>query len=326
MRAVVLIDEVLYDPADPHFRKRTVPEKRIEAEFFVCDALRSLGHDVTVIPATADIGATIDAIKAARPEFVFNLVEDIGGHRQYDNLLVQILEVLHIPYTGASPETLMLTRNKHLAKLVVAEAGVPVPKGVIVYEAAQLRNGVMPLPAIVKPLALDGSDGVTSRSYVNSAESLRQRVAELLRTSRGPLLCEEYVPGREIIVTLSGIRDVTVDSICELAFPETSRIKFATQRAKFDAKYRESVGIYYRTPTQLDPDTEKRVTDAARTAYRALRINSYAKVEFRVSEERAVFIEANANSQMSRLAKSTDFASIGYEKFVAKIVAVALER
>jgi hypothetical protein len=45
-----------------------------------------------------------------------------------------------------------------------------------------------------------------------------------------------------------------------------------------------------------------------------------------VSGERAVFIEANANSQMSRLAKSTDFASIGYEKFVAKIVAMALER
>src|SRR4029079_13554682 len=42
MRAVVLIYEVLYYPADPHFRKRTVPEKRIEAEFFVCDALRSI--------------------------------------------------------------------------------------------------------------------------------------------------------------------------------------------------------------------------------------------------------------------------------------------
>jgi len=325
MRAVVLIDELLYDPEDPHFIKRA-PQSHFEAEYYVCDALRRLGHEVIAVPARTDIVATIHDIQAARPGFVFNLVEDIGGHRQYDNLLVQILEVLKIPYTGGSPETLALTRNKHLSKLVVAEAGVPVPKGVIVYKDNGKSLPDIPLPAIVKPLALDGSDGVTSRSYVNSPDALRRRVSELLRASRGPLLCEEYVPGREIIVTLSGVKDVTVDSICELVFPETSRIKFATQRAKFDGRYRDSVGIYYRTPTELDPATRKRVVTAARTAYHALRINSYAKIEFRVSPERAVFIEANANSQMSRQAKSTDFASIGYEKFIAKIISMALER
>lgn len=325
MRAVVLIDELLYDPDDPHFGNR-VPRASAEAEYYVSDALRRLGHEVIVIPTSTDVVATINSIKAARPGFVFNMVEDIGGYRQYDNLLVQVLEVLKIPYTGASPETLALTRNKHLAKLVVAEAGIAVPKGVVVYKdtAPAARN--VPLPAIIKPLALDGSDGVTSRSYVNSPETLQRRVLELLRSSGGPLLCEEYVPGREIIVTLSGVKEVSVDSICELVFPETSRIKFATQRAKFDAKYRDSVGIYYRTPTALDPATEKRVVTAARTAYRALRINAYAKVELRVSEERIVFIEANANSQLSRMAKSTDFASIGYEKFVAKIVDMALTR
>lgn len=325
MRAVVLVDELLFDSSDPDFSKRA-PRKPFEGEAFVCDALRRIGHEVVGIPATPDIAGTINSIKAARPDFVFNLVEDIGGDRRHDNLLIQILEVLKIPYTGATPETLTLTRNKHVSKLVVAETGVEVPRGVIIYKdtARNLRH--VPLPAIVKPLALDGSDGVTSRSYVNSIDVLHRRVSELLRTSRGALLCEEYVPGREIIVTLSGTKEVTVDSICELVFPETSRIQFATQRAKFDAKYRQSVGIYYRTPTQLDPQTEERVTTAARTAYRALRINSYAKVELRVSDDRTVFIEANANSQISRTARSTDFASIGYEKFIEKIVAMAMER
>ena len=115
-------------------------------------------------------------------------------------------------------------------------------------------------------------------------------------------------------------------TICELVFPETSRIKFATERAKFDAKYRERVGIYYRTPTQLEPEIERRVVADARTAYAALRINSYAKIEFRVTDARIVFIEANANSQISRSARSTDFASIGYDKFIAKVVAMALDR
>jgi len=326
MRAVVLIDETLYDVEDPHFLKGP-PKRESEAEFFVCESLRTLGHEVTVVPATPDVIATIQNIQAARPDFVFNLVEEIGGHRAYDTVFVQILEVLNIPYTGASPETLTLTRNKHLSKLMVAEAGVEVPKGIIVHDAktASLRD--VPLPAIVKPLGLDASEGVTARSYVSSADALQRRVSEFLREFGGPLICEEYVPGREIIVTVSGANEnVTVDSLCELAFPETSRIKFATARAKFDAKYRESVGIYYRTPTQLDPPIETRVVHAARTAYEALRINAYAKVEFRVDGDRVVFIEANANSQMSRRARSTDFASIGYDRFVEKIVKLALAR
>jgi D-alanine-D-alanine ligase len=324
MRAVVLIDELLYEPSDPNFNKPT-PKKIHEAEFFVSNALRTLGHDVVVVPATPDIAGTIHAIQEAHPDFVFNLVEEIGGHREYDNLLVQVLEVLGIPYTGGSPETLVLTRNKHLSKFVVAEAGVEVPEGIVIHKGMPIPEEP-PLPAIIKPMAMDGSEGITSRSYVTSRDALERRAAELWRTSSGPLLCEEYVPGREIIVTLSGTDDVTVDSICELVFPETSRIKFATQRAKFDGDYRKSVGIYYRTPTELDPPTHERVVTAARTAYQALRINAYAKVELRVSDERAVFIEANSNSQMSRLAKSTDFASIGYETFIAKIVTMALER
>jgi len=42
MRAVVLIDELLYDPEDPHFIKRA-PQSHFEAEYYVCDALRRLG-------------------------------------------------------------------------------------------------------------------------------------------------------------------------------------------------------------------------------------------------------------------------------------------
>jgi len=51
-----------------------------------------------------------------------------------------------------------------------------------------------------------------------------------------------------------------------------------------------------------------------------------AQQPFRVDGDRVVFIEANANSQMSRRARSTDFASIGYDKFVDKIVKLALAR
>ena len=324
MRAVLLVDESLFVPDDPDFMKR--PKKPWEAEFSVSHALRMLGHSVVGIPATLDVAETIARIKAARPDFVFNLVEEMNGRREYDSLLVSILELMEIPCTGASAEALMLSRNKHLAKLLVAEAGVPVPKGVVI--AADMKHSLAGLqfPLIVKPVQGDGSEGISAKSYVKDPAVLQRRIAQLIRRSPQLILCEEYVPGREIIVTLSGVRTITIDSICELVFPRKSQIKFATELAKFDARYRARAGIFYRTPTRLPEKVKERVIDFARKAYRALWIESYAKVEFRVGDDQVVFIEANPNSQLSRFAHSTDFISIGYEKFIKKIIRMALER
>ncbi len=323
MRAVLLVDERMHDPADPDFAAAKWP-KGSQTEYSVSDALRKLGHRVTGVPAMRDISATIGRIQAAKPDFVFNMVEEIGGRRDYDATIIQILELLDIPYTGASPSTLMLARNKNLAKLVVAQAGVEVPEGVIIYWGSMPSRSDMRFPAIVKPLALDGSDGVTTASYVASWAAFQRKVSGLMRWA--PLLCEEYIPGREIIVTMSGTKHGTVDSICEMVFPERSPVKFATALAKFDAKYRARFGIRYKTPTTLARPLRGKVVKAAKTAYEALRIRAYAKLEFRIDGDRIVFIEANPNSQLSRFARTSDFASIGYERFLKKIVRMAFVR
>jgi D-alanine-D-alanine ligase len=276
------------------------------------------------VPATTDISETLKNITEAKPDFVFNMVEEIGGNRHHDGLIVQILELMRIPFTGASYDTLMVARNKELAKLVVANAGVAVPKGVVIFRDLEFLPGDVTFPAILKPAYTDGSEGVTAKSYVKTVNELQRRLKEFRRWL--PVLCEEYIPGREIIVTASGTKRVAIDSICEMVFPQKAPVRFATSQAKFDAKYRERFGIVYKTPTQLKPPLNKMVVAAARKAYRALRINSYAKLEFRVSDERVVFIEANPNSQMNRFAKSTDFSAIGYENFIRKIVRMAMRR
>jgi D-alanine-D-alanine ligase len=323
MRAVLLVDDSFFDRDDPNFSSKHRP-KHAAAEFSVSDALRSLGHEVVGIPATVDIAETINNIKAAKPSFVFNMVEEIGGCREYDNLVVHALELMNIPFTGASSDVLALARNKHLSKLVVADAGVAVPRGIVISSDLRFSSNDVHFPAIIKPMYLDGSEGVTANSYVADSGTLRRRIARLSRWL--PILCEEYVPGRELIVTMSGTRTPSIDSICEMVFPEASPIRFATERAKFDANYRGRFGIVFKTPTHLPRLMRDRVVKAAVAAYKALGINAYAKLEFRVCGERVVFIEANPNSQMSRFAKTTDFASIGYERFIRKIIRMALAR
>ena len=323
MRAVLLVDDVMFRNRDPNYVQPTWPQWA-GTEYSVANSLRALGHQVFGIPANEDLVETIRRIRELRPDFVFNLVEEIAGQREYDSLVVQLLQLLKIPYTGACAQALTLSRDKRLAKLAVSDAGVEVPKGVVLASEADFHVNSLRFPAIVKPMSLDGSEGVTAASFVSNARVLWSRRRHLLDFA--PLLCEEYIPGRELIVTMSGRKTVTIDSVCEMVFPETAPIRFATTKAKFDKAYRRRYGIVYRTPTTLDPATKARVWRAAYAAYRALGINAYAKLEFRVTNTRVVFIEANPNSVLSRDAKSSAFSTIGYDKFIRKIVRMARTR
>jgi D-alanine-D-alanine ligase len=325
LRAVLLVDEEMYDANDPDFSNH-VPRKFYDAEFHVSATLRRIGHRVLAIPATADLGRLIEAIKAARPHVVFNLVEHIGGNRTQDFLIPALLEVEGIPYTGASAAALMNARDKQLSKLIVANAGVAVPKSFVAKNIAEARLVRPRFPLVVKPSGQDGSEGIHADSYVTNVRQYLRQVARVNKEFTHPAICEEYIEGRELIVTLFGIDKISVGSIRELVFPDSAPVKFATELVKFDDRYKQRHGIHYRNPTRLIASFKGEVERIARVAYAALGIESYAKLEFRVRNREVVFIEANPNSNISRRAATTDFGLIGYEKFIKQMIRMAFTR
>jgi D-alanine-D-alanine ligase len=325
LRVVILVDEEMYDASDPDFANH-VPQKYYDAEFHVSVALKRMGHRVVAIPATPDLTRLLGAIKAAKPHFVFNLVEHIGGSRPHDFMIPALLEIEGIPCTGAPASALMLCRDKHLSKLVVAKAGVPVPASFVPKSRAALRLAAPRFPIVVKPSDQDGSEGIHEDAYVTNMRELTRQVERASGKFADPVICEEYIDGRELIVTLFGIEKITLGSVRELVFPPRARVKFATERVKFDARYKRRHGIYYRTPTQLLASMKGEVERIARLAYDALGIESYAKLEFRVRNKEVVFIEANPNSNISRRATTTDFGAIGYERFIKQVIAMAFKR
>lgn len=109
-------------------------------------------------------------------------------------------------------------------------------------------------------------------------------------------------------------------------FPPNSPIQFATERVKFDARYKRRHGIHYRTPTRLVASLNGEVERIARLAYDALGIESYAKLEFRVRNKEVIFIEANPNSNISKRATTTDFGVIGYQTFIKEVIRMAFKR
>jgi D-alanine-D-alanine ligase len=325
VRVLLIVDETVYDPRDPGFLTRR-PPKYLAAEFHVAAALRQLGAKVTSIPATNRVDEAVRAIRQARPDLAFNLVEHIDGHRTSDSVVAAILETVGVAYTGASAKALTIARDKYLSKVIVASSGVPVPVSFVAKPHASIRTERCKFPVLIKPLCQDGSEGITARSLCTNIASLRRQAQRLFDEFGGPGICEEFIEGREIYVTLSGISRTTIDSVCEMIFPQASRVKFASQRVKFDDDYRKMNGIYFASPPRL---TSRQLIDlhfVARSAYEALEIASYAKLEFRLRGDTFYFYEANPNSNLSRFSNATDFAKINYPAYIEKIVRMAIKR
>lgn len=325
MRVVLLVDEEMYDADDPDFSNHE-PQKYYDAEFHASVALRRMGHQVVAVPATADFGRLLEAIKASKPDLVFNLVEQIGGNRNLDFMIPAVLDIEGIPYTGAPASALMNSRDKYLSKLIVAAAGVPVPHSFVAKNLEDARLSRPRFPLVVKPSSQDGSEGIHAESYVSNRKQLLRQVGRVTKEFNDPAICEEYIDGRELIVTVFGMERPQIGSVRELVFPRGSPIKFASERVKFDAKYKQRYGIYYRTPTRLLASLRGEVERIAKLAYVALGIESYAKLEFRVREREVVFIEANPNSNISKKAATTNFGAIGYERFIRAMIKMALAR
>ena len=79
------------------------------------------------LSCTLDLAALRDRLRRQRPDAVFNLVESLDGSDSLSYLPLGVLDVLGLPYTGSSTQSLLLTTHKLMAKRLMRQAGLPTP-------------------------------------------------------------------------------------------------------------------------------------------------------------------------------------------------------
>src|SRR5689334_6054473 len=82
----------------------------------VGDALRRLGHEARPIAAPRDPAALVAALRSARVDAIFNLVESVEGDATLEASVVALLELTGIPFTGSRALACALALRKPLAK------------------------------------------------------------------------------------------------------------------------------------------------------------------------------------------------------------------
>jgi D-alanine-D-alanine ligase len=293
----------------------------------VLQALRAQHASVQVVAFDAEVTPTIENLHSLKPRLVFNLTEWVEGDRRLDAAVASVLEMLRLRYTGAGPEGMQLARDKVLAKTIVATLGVSVAPHTLINGT---RYPEVPgLPAVVKPQFGDGSDEIGLSALVRTVRELDRRVATIRRRRHEPLICEAYVPGRDLFVALLGNEPQVLPPL-ELVVGRRAAgaPRIATFRVKNDARYRTRWRIRYRQP-RLSKALMAHICDASRRIFRALKLRDYGRIDYRLTPEGdLVFLEANPNPDLARhtFGRNRCFAGLPHPDLIAAIVDSALRR
>ncbi|HEX3872413.1 MAG TPA: ATP-grasp domain-containing protein [Pirellulales bacterium] len=278
----------------------------------------------------------IDAIhRHSRPDVVFNLFEGFGGVGTGEAAVAGLLDLMGWPYTGSPAECLGIARDKLRTKRLLAGAGLPTPRAVLVADNDRDFNAIDELlsggPCIVKPADQDGSLGIGADSIVHDMDAAEQKVDSVLR-HWGPALIERFVDGREFNVSTVDVDRRRVLPLAEIEFDAcvAGGRRIVTYDAKWASESPDCIGTVARCPAQVDEQLEREIERVSLSAFEVLGCRDYARVDLRISERGEVFIlEVNANPDLdpqAGLARALGVAGIDYDAFIVQLAENAARR
>lgn len=332
LKVLLLLSSPYNNPRGYDYKEEFADPENMYTENDVCQAITANGHDISILGLHNTLTPLFEEITQNRPDVIFNLVEVFNDKSHLEKNMAALLEMIGIPYTGATPDNIFICNNKGLSKKILAFHRIKVPRFYIVHRGRKvwLPKKLRP-PVIIKPLCEEASRGISQASIADNEEAFLERVRFIHENMKMDAIAEEYVEGRELYVTVIGNKRLTVLPPREMKFgdlPEDARI--ATYKAKWDDNYRNRWGIKSVCAGKLPNGIEEEIRDVCKRAYRALDMRSYARFDIRLTPEGRIYIiEANANPCIAKgdeVAQSASKIDISYEHLIKKILELAFQR
>ena len=335
---------VLYDvweeeepPPEPppekatHGKKRRAKKREKADREEVFDALQKLGHEpfYQVLDGTEK---TLVALARTDADLVFNLTESYAGDDTKDMNIAAYLDLLDRQYTGAGPHSLYLAQDKALAKKIFAFHGIKTPYFATSYRGKLDHSHDISFPLIVKPTSEDGSIGIDASSVVESVKELMEKIHYIHEEFDSPALIEEYIEGREIYAAVLGNENPEVLPMVELDLSKLPKgtPKIAGKEVKWDKETEAYKVTKSAVAEDLEESTVTRLSDTALSAYQALKLRDYGRIDMRLTKKGEVFvIEANPNpwlASTAEFAMAAKKAGRNYSQLIAEIVDLARAR
>ncbi|HLF17660.1 MAG TPA: ATP-grasp domain-containing protein [Candidatus Omnitrophota bacterium] len=331
LKVLLIFNSPTNRPRGYDYKEEFADEDDMYTEQDVYNALTANGYEVRLLGIFNNLNPLFEEIAEHKPDVIFNMMEVFNDQSYLEKNAGALLEMLNIPYTGATSENLFLCNNKGLTKKIFSFHRIKVPEFYIFYRDRKVwLPKKLKLPLIIKPLCEEASRGISLASLVESEDAFKERVQFIHKNMNMDAIAEEFIEGRELYVSVMGNRRLKVLPPREMKFgelPEDARV--ATYKAKWDDAYRDKWGIKSVFAGNLAKAVEKEIMDICKRAYRALNFHSYIRFDIRISGEGKVYIlEPNANPCIARvdeLAQSAEKEGIAYNQLIRKIVMMALQ-
>ena len=300
-------------------------EETVEA---IAGALETHGCDVQIIGSLRRLAARIAS--GDRWDLVFNIAEGFYGSAR-EAQVPALLEAYGIPCTFSDAMTLCVAQHKGLAKLAAAASGVPTPPSIVVGPDTRSEHGFrdatshLQYPLFVKPACEGTSKGISIASLVLSPEELEERLYSVLARFPGPVLVEEYLPGREFTVGVAGVAGTSRSlGVAEIILRDSADGAIYSYRNKEECEHR----VDYLPASGAVADEAASVAVAA---WRALGCRDAGRVDVRQDRDgRISFIEVNPLAGLhpshSDLPILCNFSGVSYAELIGTILAEASAR
>ena len=330
LRVLVLVHPSLVPPDS---LDQIAPEEinRWKTEYYVVQALRTLGHEVRVLGVQYELLPIKQSVEDWNPHIVFNLLEEFHGITEFDQHVVSYLDLLKVPHTGCNPRGMTISRDKALSKKIATYHRIRTPRFATFPRRRMVRRPKdLEFPLIVKSLTEEASLGIAQASVVHTDDELAERVGFVHSRIGSDAIVEEFIDGRELYVAAFGNERVTVLPTWELLFENLAAgaPAIATARVKHDPRYQEARGIFQQQATDLPAKLVDRLVRTTRRLYRLLLLTGYARIDYRLrADGELFFLEANPNPEIApeeEFASAAAAAGIEYPQLLQKFLNLGL--
>jgi D-alanine-D-alanine ligase len=293
-------------------------------------AVKALAEGPAALPERLEVdGPTLEPLPTVLPSSAAEQVVVlplIHGPLGEDGTVQGMLELAGVPYVGSGVLGSAVCMDKVMARTVAASAGIPQPRWVsardVEVDGAFADRVVteLGLPVFVKPANLGSSVGITKahdRTELDAALATATSYDEWV-------LVEEAVTGREIEVAVLG------NTAPRASVP--GEIVPSHEFYDYDDKYIEGAAELL-VPAPLPDDASDEVRHLALAAYRALRCDGMARVDFFYEDSGParglLFNEVNTIpgfTPISMYPRLWAASGVPYGELVDELVRLALER
>jgi D-alanine-D-alanine ligase len=245
----------------------------------------------------------------------------LHGGQGEDGTIQALLDLTGKPYTGSGLLSSALAMDKAMSKKIFEREGILTPQWFLLEE---LELSDIPLiserietsfgfPCVIKPNDQGSTVGLT---IVEKSEDI-QNAIECAKKYSHLILVEKFIPGRELTVGILG----------DVALPV---VEIIPEHGIYDyeCKYTHGKSDYV-CPAKISPERTKEIQSIGLRAFKALRCEDYARVDFRYGDDdRFYCLEVNTLPGMtatSLVPKAAKAMGVEFPELVETIIQLAVQ-